>query len=438
MADYPVIRDPIYGPIPLDPVAQALIDTPEFQRLRRVQQLSLASLVYPSAMHTRFEHSVGVYHLARSIVQSLERKGELDGVDPDDVRLIPYAALLHDLSQHVAAHLLDEFGIAGAEHEEVGALTLGRGSVGEILAGTGIPDAARRIGDIINQRSTNPLAGIVASDCDADKMDYIARDAYHCGLPIGFDQLHLRDAVTLVEDPETGRLRTGIEGAGLGSFEQMLYSKATLFRNVYFHRSVRSAMGILRTLVLLALDRGLIALEELHHWSDSELFTVLRLRVAEVCEIGSPDCARFTELLDRLLERRLYPVACAFPLSVMEKPSAAVILAAERALAAELGLDEGEVVLDFPAKPTMLATDVLVRCAGGDVRNAQGLGPEDGFALNAAQQALYVASGTVALFTAEPRSVAPEAVLRHLEAAATKEPEARSQGSEGAVFTGPG
>ena len=414
MANYTVVRDPIYGPIPLDPVACQLIDTPAFQRLRRVQQLSLASLVYPSAMHTRFEHSIGVYHLARSIIQSLERKGELGGVAPDDVRTIPYAALLHDLSQHVAAHLLDEFGVEGVEHEEVGAKTLGVGQVGEILASTGIPELAGRIGDIINQRSSNPLAGIVAGNCDADKMDYIARDAYHCGLPIGFDQQHLREAITLIKDPDTGFLQVGLEHAALTSFEQMLYSKSALFRNVFFHQSVRSAMGILRTLVLLALDRGLISLDELHLWSDSELFTVLRLRVGEVCQVGSEDCARFTELLDRLLERRLYRTACTFPLSATHKPGAEVILKVEKVLATELELDEGEVILDFPAKPTMLATNILVRYPNGEVRNAKDLSPDDGFALNATQHALYGASGNVSLFTAEPRQVSADVILRHV------------------------
>lgn len=414
MTSHTVVRDPIYGPVPLDPVARALIDTRAFQRLRRVQQLSLASLVYPSAMHTRFEHSLGVYHLSKSIIESLERRGELRRVAPDDVRLIPYAALLHDLAQHLAAHLLDEFGVEGFEHEEVGAKAFQGDEVGEILMRTGIPDVAQRIGDVINQRSANPLAGIVAGNCDADKIDYIARDAYHCGLPIGFDQGHLRDAMILLEDPQTGFLQIGLDSSGLVSFEQMLYSKSTLFRNVYFHLQVRSAMGILRTLVMLALDRELIGLDELHLWSDNELFTVLRLRVGEVCAVGSDDCARFTELLDRILARRLYPVACTFPLSAVDKPSAEAILEVERILAAELELQEGEVILDFPTKPTMLATDILVRCADGTIRSARDLEPEDGFALNAAQQALYVASGSVALFTSEKRDVEPDLVLRRI------------------------
>jgi len=412
VSEHSVIRDPIYGPIPLDPIARRLIDTRAFQRLRRVQQLSLAYLVYPSAMHTRFEHSVGVYHLARLIVQGLERRGELGDVAPDDVRVLPYAALLHDLSQHLAAHLLDEFGIEGFEHEEVGAKTLGTGEIGEILASTEIADVAVRIGDIINQRSPNPLAGIVAGNCDADKMDYIARDAYHCGLPIGYDQGHLRDAITLVRDPETGRQVIGLESSGLTSFEQMLYSKSALYRNVFFHRTVRGAMAMLRALVICAIDSGLLELEELHLWSDSELFTVLRLRVEGRKQAGGANAAMVTSLLDRLLARDLYRPACAFPLSVMPKPPAEVILEAERRLAHRLGLAPGHAILDFPAKPTMLATDILVRCEDGRIRNARDLRPEDGFALNAAsQQALYIASGSVTLFTSEPRRVDRAIVL---------------------------
>ncbi|HUG40260.1 MAG TPA: HD domain-containing protein [Longimicrobiales bacterium] len=422
MAGYSVIRDPIYGPIPLDPFARELIDTHAFQRLRRVQQLSLASLVYPSAMHTRFEHSVGVYHLARTIVESLERKGELGAVPPDDVRIIPYAGLLHDLSQHLAAHLLHEFGIPGVEHEEVGARSLESGEISDVLGSLGSPDAAGRIGAIIKQESGNPLAGIVAGNCDADKMDYIARDAYHCGLPIGYDQGHLRDAITLVADPVSGSSRIGIDSSGLTSFEQMLYSKSTLYRNVYFHRSVRAAMAMLRTLVLRAIEERLIEIGELHQWSDSELFTVVGVRVRDAQGSGSPTTAFVIRLLDRLLARDLYKPAASLPLSVMAKPSAERILAAETRLAREFGVERGGVIVDFPAKPTMLATDLPVRFPDNRVRNVRDLGPEDGFALTrASQEAQYVASGSIYVFTAAPLGVGDAEVRRRLERALEQE-----------------
>jgi hypothetical protein len=118
----------------------------------------------------------------------------------------------------------------------------------------------------------------------------------------------------------------------------------------------------------------------------------------------------------------------------MEKPAAETILEVERRLAGELGLGRGQVVLDFPAKPTMLATDVLVRCADGRVLNASRLGPEEGFAINAAQAALYVSSGTVSLFTAEPRRVDPERVLALVREVASAAPP-RAPGVDGSRRT---
>lgn len=399
-----VIRDPLYGPIPLDETATALIDTVAYQRLRRVRQLSLGNMLYPSAMHTRFEHSVGVHHLARSIVRDLARRGETAGMDGADERLIAYAGLLHDTGQHMCAHLLEEFGYPGVSHEEAGATLFTTGEIGEILAATGIEDAGRRIADIVNHRSDHPLAGLVAGACDADKMDYIARDAYHCGLPIGFDQQHLRDSLCIIEDPETGRRRIGLEERGLTSFEQMLYSKNTLFRNVYFQPTVRCAMVMLRALVVAALEAGLLAVDELHTWSDEELFTVLRVRGEEAGGESGVQGLVHT-LLERLLARRLYHCAASLPLSAAVPVTPEAVLAIEAEFAEQLGLGPGGALLDVPSKPTMLSTDIPVRRRGGRVVHAGTLTPDDGFALNEAQPALYAASGRISLFTARPETV---------------------------------
>lgn len=401
MATYSVIRDPLYGPIPLDDTACALIDTAAFQRLRRVRQLSLASMLYPSAMHTRFEHSVGVHHLVRIIDRQLESRGELRGISRRDRDLIVYAGLLHDAGQHMCAHLLEEFGYPGVRHEEAGASLFVSGEVGEILRRSGTPDAGARMAEIIDQRSDHPLAGLVAGACDADKLDYLVRDAYHCGLPAGFDQQYLRDALCLVEDPKTRRRVLGLEEHGLTSFEQMLYSKNTLFRNVYFHPTVRCAMVMLRALVVAALEAGLLAVEELHTWSDEELFTVLRVRLFEAGR-DSGVMRAVQDLLDRLLARRLYHHVASLPLEALEPLRPDVALAVEAALADQMGLGPAEALLDIPQKPSMLSTDILVRRRNGDVLHASALTPDDGFAINDAAAALYRASGRIGVFTAEP------------------------------------
>lgn len=399
------IRDPIYGPVAIDPLAEELIDTPQFQRLRRVQQLSLASLVHPSAVHTRFEHSLGVYHLTRTILQSLESRGELHGISEEDRRIIPWAGLLHDAAQALAVHLLEEYGLDEADHEDVGAKIFQTSPIAEILEKSGIPDAATRVGDIVTHRSTNPLAGIVAGNADADKMDYIRRDAYHTGVMAGFDQHHLRDSLVVL--PDTGGVRSiGLEQRGLPPFEQMLYVKSILYRTVYFHRVVRSAMAVLRKMLVLAIRSDLLDPTELSNYTDAEVFTVLKLRLDE--RAVDPASRKGIEtLLARILDRRLFQPQVRVPLADVPKLPAAQTLEAEQMLAREFGLREWEVALDFPHKPTMLATDILVRCDDGAIRNAQTLGPEHGFALNEAQTALYQASGQVTLFAARTLPLTP-------------------------------
>lgn len=409
-----VIRDPLYGPIPLDETACRLIDTAAFQRLRRVRQLSLASVLYPSAMHTRFEHSVGVYHLARTIVRQLAAAGELESGEVADLPLIAYAGLLHDTGQHMCAHLLEEFGYPGVTHEEAGAALFSTGEFGEILSRTGIPNPGERIAALVQNRSDHALAGVIAGACDADKLDYLARDAYHCGLPVGFDQQHLRDALCVVVNPRTGRRETALDERGLASFEQMLYSKNALYRNIYFQPTVRCAMVMLRALVVAALEADLLAVDELHRWSDEELFTVLRVRVTEAPQ-QVPATGLVWQLLDRLLARKLYKPAVSLPLSAALPLPYDAVLAIEAELARRLGLGAGEALLDIPRKPTMLSTEILVRRRDGGVVEAGSLTPDDGFALNDAHGALYAASGRVAVFTARPAVLEPELVMSIME-----------------------
>ena len=95
--EFEVVRDPLWNTIRLDRTAVRIIDTPAFQRLRHIRQLGLAYLVYPGATHTRFDHALGVYHLTRRALALLGERGELEPVDPLECRLVPYAALLHDI-----------------------------------------------------------------------------------------------------------------------------------------------------------------------------------------------------------------------------------------------------------------------------------------------------------------------------------------------------
>ena len=428
MATNEGIRDPLYGPIALDATARALIETAAFQRLRRIRQLSEAFTVYPGAMHTRFEHSLGVHHLAKQIVRQLGDRGELAAasIDPDEARLVGYAALVHDLGHHLGAHLLEEFGYPGISHEATGAALFTTGDVGDILGATGIPRAAERVAEMVQGEGEgeNALGGIVSGACDADKLDYLVRDAYHCGLPAGFDQPHLSGGLTIVRDPASGRPTVGLDAGALGSFELMLVSKAALFRTVYFHPTVRCAMVMLRALIVAALEGGLLARDELLAWTDEEVFVILRLRVRE--RLGPTRAAAakgaiagaksganelVAALTERLAARRLYTRVLSLPLNAVPPMSPERVAAIEGKLARESGLGAGGLLIDIPRKPTMLSTDILVRLGDERVVHASTLGPDDGFALNAMQEALYAASGSVAVYVAAPGRVVTSDVL---------------------------
>ena len=126
MSGFEVIRDPLWDNIRLEPAAVSAIDTAAFQRLRYVRQLGHAFLVYPGATHSRFEHALGTYHLARRALATLEERGELGGVSEADRLAVRLAALLHDIGHYPFSHALEEAGFPS--HEAIGARRLAEGS----------------------------------------------------------------------------------------------------------------------------------------------------------------------------------------------------------------------------------------------------------------------------------------------------------------------
>src|SRR5882672_4312719 len=134
-----IIRDPLWNNIRLDPLSFELIDTPAFQRLRYVRQLGLAFLVYPGATHTRFEHALGTYHLARRSLALLEEHADYQSIDPLDCALIRVAALLHDIGHYPFSHALEEIG--ALHHEAVARPLITKGEIAELLTADLGPDA---------------------------------------------------------------------------------------------------------------------------------------------------------------------------------------------------------------------------------------------------------------------------------------------------------
>ena len=416
-----IIRDPIWNTIALDPVAVAIVDTAAFQRLRYIRQLGLAHLVYPGATHTRFDHALGVYHLAVRALRILR-----DGADvPADVwrgaDLIPYAALLHDIGHYAFSHALEELEperIVG-DHEEMSARFFESAELQAAMAPLG-PGAADEIHRIIKGEGDNALRGLVSGSLDLDKMEYLRRDARFCGVPYGeVDVERLLQGLMLLRDPATGEWEVGVGMKSLSTLESLLFSKYQMFRTVYWHHAVRAGTGLYKRIVETAVEAGLLSPEELIGPTDEELLYDLRRRAAASRD---PVASRLADRwLPALRERRLPKRATEIPAWQLEGSAVPEWVSGDTAekrrledgIAVELELEPGEVILDFPVKKAMFQLDVLVDRPGGVVRlGREGItGLMD---LPKLGRELYRTARVLRLFTFERREVDPDWLLERL------------------------
>ena len=443
-----IIRDPVWNTIRLDAIAGAIIDTPAFQRLRYIRQLGLAHLVYPGATHSRFDHALGVYHLADRAIGIL-RDGE--PVPPevwDGVRLIPYAALLHDIGHYPFSHAVEELDPATitANHEEAGARFFETPEMRAALAPLG-EGAREQISGIITGRGEQALRGLVSGSLDLDKMEYLRRDARFCGVPYGeVDVERLLQGLVPLQDPDTGDWEVGIRAKALSTLESLLFAKYQMFRNVYWHHGVRAATGLYKRIVEDALGAGLLTPPDLIGPTDEQLLHELERRArarrggeeaASLRDEGtgargwggaassSPEAvaARLARRwLPALRNRRLPKRAVEIPAWQLEGRSLPGWVGGdtaekrrwEDALAADLGLEPGEVILDFPVKRAMFQLDVLVDRPGRPVRRLGREGIPGLIDLPKLAEELYRTARVLRLFTFDRRPLDPEWVLERL------------------------
>jgi HD superfamily phosphohydrolase len=395
---FEIIRDPLWNNIRVDPLALRLIDTPVFQRLRYVRQLGLAYLVYPGATHSRFEHGLGTYHLARRALALLEERGELSRVSPEECVVVRAAALLHDVGHYPFSHALEEIG--ALHHEEVARALLTQGEVADMLRGEIGARAPERVYALIRGESDSPLQGLISGSLDIDKIEYLKRDALMCGVPYGeIDVDRLLNSLTVVDDPGSGRLAVGVLEKGLSALESLLFAKYQMYRNVYWHHAVRSATAMYKRLVDEALRANVLATEELSSFTDEGLLHRL--------EEGTG-----STLLPALRERRLYKRVLQCPAAELGadwgewiEGDRRLTLLVEDALALEVGLEPGELLLDFPSKPLMLGLDIPVLWRDGQVRRLTSEGRAGAINLPALSDELYRSARWLRVFVARPVEV---------------------------------
>jgi uncharacterized protein len=249
-----IYRDPVHNIIPLrDDTAEGqlmirLIDTPEFQRLRRIKQLGLGLYTYQGAEHSRFTHSLGALHLMTRI---LNRLGETYELAPEDRVAVRAAALLHDVGHGPFSHAMEK--VFAVRHEELTmlAVTTAETELHRTLSAHS-PELPERVASIIEGNfKPAALAQLVSSQLDVDRMDYLLRDSLMTGAKYGLYDLEW--IINALQIDETGD-RVYVAARGIYAVEEYLQARYYMFRQVYFHRTLRSAEAVLRSALRRALE----------------------------------------------------------------------------------------------------------------------------------------------------------------------------------------
>jgi len=400
---FEILRDPVWNNIRVDELTLKLVDTEVFQRLRYVRQLGWTYLVYPGATHTRFEHALGTHHLSRRTLALLCEAEDAASISEQEQAIVRSAALLHDVGHYPFSHALEEIG--ALHHEDVARPLITEGGVASLLASRLGADAPVRVFDLIRGRSDSALQGLISGSLDLDKVEYLKRDAFMCGVPYGeIDVDRLTNSLVLVDDPDTGRPVIGVQEKALSALESLLFAKYQMYRNVYWHHAVRSATAMYKRLVEDAVHAGVVSVEALARYTDEGLMHRL--------ESGWP-----TQLLVALKERKLYKRAAEWPAAELDGVTVEWIATdrkrvaeSENELAKEFGLAPGELLLDYPAKTQMLGLDIPVLRRSGRVERLTGEGWIGTINLPSLSEELYESARWLRVFTAKRTNLDPRRI----------------------------
>jgi len=317
-----IYRDSVHNIIRLETDTAAgrllvrLVDTAEFQRLRRIKQLGLALFAYQAAEHSRFTHSLGALHLTTRILDKLKTNYE---ISDDEEIAVRCAALLHDIGHGAFSHVIET--ILDFHHEQfsIEAILSSDTEVGQVLRDFSA-DLPENVASIIRGNfHRTALAQIVSSQLDADRMDYLLRDSLMTGAKYGVYDLEWI-IKSLEIDEENDRLY--VSARGIYAVEDYLQARYYMFRQVYFHRTLRAAESVLRSLLRRALH---LFKEGENVWRAAgtpfeKILRGERLNLAEHLELDDADVMfhikqwRFSrdkilsDLSNRFLNRKLFKV----------------------------------------------------------------------------------------------------------------------------------
>ena len=320
------IRDPIHGNIRLNELELELLDTPHLQRLRHIKQNGLCYLVYPAMNSTRFEHSLGVMHLAGLLADNL-------GLEEKDKEKVRIAGLMHDVGHCAFSHTSDDIlSEIGYTHEENSSRIVMNTEIADILRDNGIDPT--EISEMI--KGEGNFGKIISSEIDVDKMDYLIRDSYYAGVAYG-----VIDLERIVHGMKLVKKELVIEKSSLEAVESLLISRNLMYQTVYRHHTKRIVEEMIKRALRYAMNNKILNQEAFIQMDDIDLISTLR-------KSGGYS----GEIMDRIDKRRLFKTIFQERMELVEK-NFRKDLSEERnrieeKIREDFGIEEGYLILDIP------------------------------------------------------------------------------------------
>lgn len=295
------IRDPLWRDIPLSEGFKRLFISKPMQKLGRIKQLGPAHLLYPGAVHTRLDHSLGVFHATRLIMLALlTAQTRSDTPSPklsqEGLQALLAAAMLHDLGHFPYAHALKDN--ISREHEALGSEIIEHDPTLKDIITTHLKTSVASVCQIIDPHLPCQdeeilfYRTLLSGTLDPDKLDYLSRDALFCGIPYG-----MQDASYIIRHLHVNEENTlCIPFEAIGAVEHLLFAKYSMYRNVYWHQTTRSATAMIKKAVFLALQEEVCTESELYGLDD-ESFWVLFSRMQHEGVVQLVQRVRHNDLL---------------------------------------------------------------------------------------------------------------------------------------------
>ncbi|WP_286009060.1 HD domain-containing protein [Methanobrevibacter woesei] len=331
------IRDSVYGDIRLNEIEVEVMDNPQFQRLRRIKQLGLISLIYPGANHTRFEHSIGTMHIASKLADKLD-------LNQDDKELVRISALLHDIGHGPFSHVSE--GVLSFPHEELTKYVIKNTAIRDIIEKK---FDITKIIEIIN--GEGKFGPIVSGELDADRMDYLLRDSHYTGVAYG-----IIDYERIISNLNLNK-HLSLDIKGVQAAEGALVSRYFMYPSVYQHHTTRIVNSMFRRGLKKLIDSGIINENDMYKYDDADIIGIFR------SSEGYPK-----EIMERLDNRNIFKRVKTIRLDNFKTPEKLYkienkeLRKAEEEIAMDYDIDKDYVILNIAEYPRFdeMKTEVSV------------------------------------------------------------------------------